>query len=513
MPRRHRALPGRVPPVAADTLLTTWQAQQWWCVLRSEEPEYPDLGTFPNSFVWGAATSAYQIEGAVSADGRGRSIWDTFVDTPGRVLDASTGETATESYHRVDEDVALLSRLGLGAYRFSVAWPRVLPQGRGNPNQAGLDYYQRLVDALLAAGIDPWITLYHWDLPQPLETAGGWPLRDTAHRFAEFAAVVHDALGDRVRHWITVNEPWCAAFLGYASGEHAPGRREPAASLAAAHHLLLGHGLASEAIRAQRADARIGIGLNFYPVHPASDSPADHDAVRRVDGMQNRFFADAVLKSEYPADVLDDMSAVSDLSFIADGDLAVIGTRLDMLCVNYYSRFTVSADPRHDEDPATTGPAEPATVPDAGSPWPGNEHIRFVASGLPQTAMGWDIDPDGLRDLLLRLARDYPDVPLVITENGSAFDDTPDGDEVHDPQRLAYLAAHLNACEAALRGGAPLRGYFAWSLLDNFEWAWGYTKRFGIVSVDYDTQRRVIKDSGKWYSRMVGSAGCHRPTE
>ncbi|GAA4914100.1 GH1 family beta-glucosidase [Stackebrandtia albiflava] len=455
------------------------------------------MGAFPADFAWGAATSAYQIEGAADEGGRGRSIWDTFAHTPGRVVDGGTGDVAVDSYHRYPEDVEVMKRLGLTDYRFSVSWPRIQPDGDTKLNNAGLDYYRRLVDTLRDAGITPWITLYHWDLPQALEDAGGWPHRDTAHRFADFAQVVHDALGDRVQEWITVNEPWCAAFLGYASGEHAPGRRDPAASVAAAHHLMLGHGLAVRAMRAQRSDSRIGVGLNFYPVHQAGDSEADADAVRRIDGMQNRFFTDAVLRGEYPADVLDDLSAVADLSVIRPGDLDVIGSPVDTLCVNYYSRFTVTA--------AGSGSTSASAAPtDVDSAWPGNSHIGFVGSGLPVTGMNWEIDPGGLRDILVRLSRDYPGVPLVVTENGSAFDDVVSEDgAVHDPERLAYLRDHLAACQEAVEADVPLRGYFTWSLLDNFEWAWGYTKRFGIVHVDYDTQRRTVKDSGRWYADFV----------
>ena len=452
---------------------------------------------FPTGFLLGAATAAYQVEGAVAADGRGRSIWDTFAHTPGKVLNDHTGDVAVEHYRRFRDDVALMADLGLGAYRFSVSWPRVQPDGRGAVNQAGLDFYRRLVDALLEAAIEPWLTLYHWDLPQALEDTGGWPARDTAFRFAEFAAAVHDAVGDRVRYWTTVNEPWCAAFLGYASGEHAPGRRESAAAVRAAHHLLLAHGLATLALRAQDANSQVGIGLNLYAVSPASGEEADLDAARRIDGLQNRFFLDAVLHGRYPSDVLEDLRAVAGEDLVRDGDLATIATPLDMLGVNYYSRFTVSGRP--------AGRASAAAAPtDSGSPWVGSEHVGFVDSGLPVTGMGWEIDDSGLLEVLVRLTREYPPIPLAVTENGAAFHDEIAADGgVHDPERLAYLQAHMGACRQAIAAGVPLHGFFAWSLMDNFEWAWGYTKRFGLVYVDFDTQERIIKDSGRWFSAMA----------
>ncbi|GAA3068828.1 GH1 family beta-glucosidase [Streptosporangium carneum] len=471
---------------------------------RQTQVQTPDL-VFPPGFVWGAATSAYQIEGAVSEEGRGRSVWDVFVRQPGRVVNGENADVAVDHYHRYRDDVRMMAGLGLGAYRFSVSWPRVQPDGAGAVNRRGLDFYSRLVDELLAHGVDPWVTLYHWDLPQALEDAGGWPARDTAERFADYAAVVHDALGDRVRNWGTVNEPWCAAFLGYASGEHAPGRREPARAVRAAHHLLLGHGLATAAMRAQRADSRIGGCVNLYAVSPQTSSPADLDAARRVDGLQNRFFLDALLRGEYPADVLEDLGEAA--GFAQEGDLEVISAPLDMLLVNYYSRFTVSGVPG--------GAASAAAAPiEAGSPWVGSEHVSFVEGGRPVTAMGWEIDHDGLREILLRLAEEYPGVPLVVSENGAAFDDVADADGfVRDPERRDYIEAHLRACHDAIQAGAPLEGYFAWSLMDNFEWAWGYGKRFGLVRVDYETQRRVPKGSALWYAETIRRGGLIRPAE
>ncbi|WP_019631335.1 GH1 family beta-glucosidase [Actinomadura atramentaria] len=455
--------------------------------------------SFPAGFRFGAATAAYQIEGAAAEDGRGPSIWDDFCRVPGKVLNGDTGDVAVDHYHRYREDVALMRDLGLHAYRFSVSWPRVQPTGSGKPNAAGLDFYRRLADELLAAGIEPWPTLYHWDLPSPLEDAGGWPERDTALRFAEYAAAVHDALGDRVRHWTTVNEPWCAAFLGYASGEHAPGRREPAAALDAAHHLMLGHGLAVAAMREARPDNRFGAAVNLYAVSAATPDPADLDAARRIDGMQNRFFLDPLLRGRYPDDVLDDLAG---FGFDPDAeDMAVIAQPLDQLGINYYTRHTVSGLP----GAATQAASSPFS---AHSPWVGSADVRFVPAGRPVTDMGWEIDEVGLREVLTRVHRDYPGVPLYITENGAGYDEDagPDG-TVHDTGRVRYIEAHLRACRDAIGDGVPLAGYFVWSLLDNFEWAWGYSKRFGLVRVDYATQRRTPKDSARWYAGVIGRGG------
>jgi beta-glucosidase len=456
---------------------------------------------FPTGFCWGAATSAYQIEGAVTADGRGTSIWDTFTRNPGRVVGGEHADVAIDHYHRYRDDVRIMADLGLSAYRFSVSWPRIQPDGSGQINQKGLDFYKRLTDELLSHGIDPWLTLYHWDLPQVLEDAGGWPDRDTALRFADYAAVVHEALHDRVHTWSTVNEPWCAAFLGYASGEHAPGRREPENAIRAAHHLNLAHGLAVQAMDARR----VGGCVNLYAITPASASEQDLDAARRIDGLQNRFFLDALLTGRYPQDVLDDLAM--DLSFIGDGDLKTINAPIDLLLVNYYSRFTVSGA-------AGGGKASAAAAPvETGSPWIGSEHVSFVNAGRPVTSMGWEIDESGLLEVLRRVARDYPPVALVVSENGAAFDDVLEGDRVHDAERCAYLEAHLRACKDAIDSGVPLEGYFAWSLMDNFEWAWGYGKRFGLVHVDYGTQRRLLKDSALWYAEIIRQNRRHEPTD
>jgi beta-glucosidase len=386
-----------------------------------------------------------------------------------------------------------MARLGLTAYRFSVAWPRVQPGGRGPANPAGVAFYDRLVDELLAAGIEPWPTLYHWDLPQELEDAGGWPVRETAYRFAEYAALVYTALGDRVPAWTTLNEPWCAAFLGYASGEHAPGRRDPSAAVRAAHHLLLAHGLGAQAMRAARPGARVGIALNLYAVSPAGGTPADAEAARRIDGLANRLFLDPVLLGRYPPDVLDHLARVSDLGHVRDGDPAVIAAPLSHLGVNYYSRYVVGA-----RSPADAGPAPSA--------WPGCADVRFAAPDGPVTAMRWAVDPAGLTETLRRVSDGYPPVPLYVTENGAAYVDVlgPDG-TVDDPDRAAYLDGHLSACLDAIAAGVPLAGYFAWSLLDNFEWGWGYRQRFGLVYVDYPTQRRIIKSSGHRYRDIIAS--------
>jgi beta-glucosidase len=472
--------------------------------------------TFPPDFRWGAATAAYQIEGAVAEDGRTPSIWDTYSRTPGRVHGGHTGDIACDHYHRMPSDVALMRELGLRTYRFSVSWSRVQPHGTGPGNQAGLDFYRRLADELLAAGIEPWGTLYHWDLPQELEDAGGWPNRDTAARFADYAALVHDALADRVSHWTTLNEPWCSAFLGYGSGVHAPGRTDRVASLRAAHHLLLGHGQAVRAMRAGRSASELGITVNLYAVSPAGTGIADADAARRIDGLANRFFLDPVLLGRYPVDVVADLRGVTDFDFVADGDLETIAEPLDMLGINYYSRYVVSAPTLH-----PVPEQAPPPPPEDGdrskrwrtpSCWPGSEHVTFGGRGLPVTAMNWEIDSPGLVETLLRVHHDYPELPLYITENGAAFPDEVAADgSVHDPQRVAYFDDHLRACHRAISGGVPLRGYFAWSLLDNFEWGWGYSQRFGMVYIDYPTQRRTVKSSGAWYAGVIARNGLDGP--
>ena len=446
---------------------------------------------FPPGFLWGAATASYQIEGAVRQDGRGPSIWDTFSHTPGAVHAGDTGDVATDHYNRYAEDADLIASLGLGAYRFSLSWPRIQPDGAGPANTAGLAFYDRLTDALLDRGVTPAATLYHWDLPQALEDAGGWPERDTAYRFADYAALVHDALGDRIDLWTTLNEPWCSAYLGYAAGIHAPGRRDPAAAMAAMHHLLLGHGLAVRSMReSARASERFLVTLNLAPVHAVGDGPADEDARRRVDGLQNRVFLDPVLRGTYPEDVVRDTGGISDWSFVHPGDLDTIAAPLDLLGVNYYTPIRVTAD--------ATSPGSPV--------YPGTAGTRMSPGPGPVTAMGWEISPTDLTTLLTRLHADY-NVPMVITENGAAFDDIlEDSGTVSDVARIDYLRGHLLAVHEAIRQGVDVRGYFAWSLLDNFEWAEGYAKRFGIVHVDYQTLVRSPKASALWFERVARSS-------
>ena len=451
---------------------------------------------FPAGFTWGVATASYQIEGGAREGGRGVSIWDTFSHTPGRVFNGDTGDVACDHFHRYREDVALIRDLGVNAYRFSFGWSRLQPEGTGPLNPAGVDFYDRLLDELLAAGIRPFVTLYHWDLPQALEDAGGWPARDTAHRFADYATAAHARFADRISDWTTLNEPWVSAFVGYAAGVHAPGRTEPAAAVQAAHHLLLGHGLATTAMRAARPDLRYGIALNLYPVDAASSADVDVNAARRVDGQQNRMFLDPLLLGRYPRDILADLAPIVGLDHIHAGDEATIHAPLDFLGVNYYFRQTVRG-PRPGETPPASG---------RRLAWVGAEDIVPVDTGRERTQMGWEVDPDGLRELLLRLATEYGSPVLYVTENGAAFEDemTPDG-AVHDPRRTAYLDGHFRAAVEAIEAGANLKGYFVWSFMDNFEWGHGFSKRFGIVHVDYPTQTRTIKDSGHWFTGVARS--------
>ncbi|KWV29812.1 MULTISPECIES: GH1 family beta-glucosidase [Micromonospora] len=431
---------------------------------------------FPAGFRWGVSTSAYQIEGGATADGRGPSIWDTFAHTPGRILDGSTGDVACDHYHRYREDVALLAGLGVSAYRFSIAWPRVRPAGTGPVNAAGLDFYDRLVDDLLAAGIDPVATLFHWDLPQPLEDAGGWLNRDTAAHFAEYAELTAARLGDRVKLWITLNEPFIHLSLGHGTGEHAPGRTLLFDSLPAAHHQLLGHGLAVAALRAH-STAPVAIANNYSPVVRHGDTDADRAAAAAYDDLHNHLFTDPLLGRGYPDGL--------DPGVVRDGDLAVIAAPLDVLGVNYYNPTGVRA-------------------PEEGSPVP---FTLVPLEGYPRTAFDWPVVPDGLRDLLVGLRDRYGDaLPTIqVTEGGCAWDDVPDADgRVHDPDRIAYLDGHLRAVRAAIDEGVDVTGYFVWSLLDNWEWAEGFTKRFGLVHVDFPTGTRTPKSSYAWYRSQVG---------
>ncbi|MEV5755790.1 GH1 family beta-glucosidase [Streptomyces tendae] len=456
--------------------------------------------TFPPAFLWGAATSAYQIEGAVREDGRTPSIWDTFSHTPGKTAGGDTGDIAVDHYHRYRDDVALMKDLGLGGYRFSVSWTRVQPTGRGPAVQRGLDFYRRLVDELLAAGIKPAVTLYHWDLPQELEDAGGWPERDTAYRFAEYAQIVGEALGDRVEQWITLNEPWCAAFLGYASGVHAPGRTDPAAALRAAHHLNLAHGLGTVALRSvMPARNSVAISLNTSVVRPLSQNPADLAAAQKIDDLSGGIFHGPILHGTYPSSLLEATAAVTDWSYVQDGDLGQIRQPIDAICLNYYTPTVVSAADADSRAPRADGHGA-----SDHSPWPAADDVAFHQPPGERTEMGWSVDPSGLHELIMRYNREAPGMPLYISENGAAYDDKPGADgSVHDPERVAYLNGHLTAVRQAIADGADVRGYYLWSLLDNFEWAYGYEKRFGAVYVDYASQQRTPKSSALWYGRAA----------
>ncbi len=447
-------------------------------------------GQFPEGFLWGAATAAYQIEGAAAEDGRGPSIWDTFSHTPGAVHGGDTGDVACDHYHRWPLDLQLMREMGLGAYRFSVAWPRVLPQGTGQVNQAGLDFYDRLVDALLESGITPFVTLYHWDLPQALQDRGGWASRDTAQAFAAYAEAVVRRLGDRVRHWITHNEPWVVAFPSHYEGRHAPGLRDLGVALAVAHNLLLSHGLAVPVLRAGSPGAEVGITLNFSPARPASPSPEDAEAARRFDDALNHWFLDPVFGRGYPEGLVRIYG--ERMPPIAPGDMETIAAPLDFLGVNYYFPAIVRAVP------AAVEPAGAAQLaPD-----------ELVAAGHTLTAMGWPVVPEALRDLLVHIHARCAPRAIYITENGAAFRDEPVDGAVDDPRRIAYLREHIAAAREAIDVGMPLRGYFVWSLLDNFEWAHGYSRRFGLVYVDYTTQRRIPKASADWYRRVIAANGA-----
>jgi beta-glucosidase len=439
---------------------------------------------FPANFIWGASTAAYQVEGAAREDGRGESIWDRFSHTPGKVLNGDTGDVAADHYHRFREDIALMRELGVDAYRFSIAWPRIIPAGSGAVNQKGIDFYKRLLDALLEAGIEPWATLYHWDLPQPLQDAGGWTNRDTVERFCEYADVITKALGDQVNHWFTVNEPWIVSFLGYGIGVHAPGERDWKTMLIVLHNLLLAHGRGVQAIRANVPDGDVGLVLNSSDVRPASDSDADREAAMRWDGFLNRWILDPVTGRGYPEDVI---HAFGDLApLVQPGDLDQIAAPTDFLALNYYFPNYIRAGSESDLLRATQAEA-PAK--------------------FPRTATNWPVDPTGLTAMLLRMDRNYHFPALYVVENGAAFiDPEPVDGRIIDPQRVSYLERHIAAVHDALTQGAPVKGYFIWSLLDNFEWNSGYSKRFGIVHVDYPTQARTIKDSGRRYAEIIAAS-------
>ncbi|WP_291055946.1 family 1 glycosylhydrolase [Herbiconiux sp.] len=471
--------------------------------------------SFPPGFLWGSATAAAQIEGAAFDDGKKASVWDTFARVPGAVLNGDTLDVAVDHYHRMPEDVALMKQLGLHSYRFSTSWARIRPDD-ASTNQAGLDFYSRLVDELLGAGVLPWLTLYHWDLPQALEDEGGWANRDTAYRFRDYAEVVYEALGDRVQHWTTFNEPFCSSLLGYGSGVHAPGRQEPAAAVAAVHHQHLAHGLAVSRLRELGAP-NLGITLNLTNAVPQNPSdPVDVEAARRIDALNNRIFLDPLLRGEYPADIRRDLAEwgldeVSETGLVRPGDLEIIAQPLEFLGVNHYHDDQVSGHPLAAPVDPSIVPADPHAVAggrSVSSPFVGSEYVTFPLRGLPLTGMGWEVHPAGLRTLLVRLGREYPTLPpLYVTENGAAYDDevSPDG-AIHDAARTQYILDHIQAVSDAIADGADVRGYFVWSLLDNFEWAWGYGKRFGIVRVDYDTLVRTPKDSALAYADVIAAS-------
>ncbi len=438
--------------------------------------------SFPRDFLWGAATAAYQIEGAWNVDGRGESIWDRFSHTEGKVNNGETGDVACDHYHRFAADVEIMRRLNLKAYRFSISWPRVLPSGRGPVNPAGLDFYDRLVDALLEANIEPFVTLYHWDLPQALEDMGGWSERDTCGYFADYAALMMRRLGDRVRCWATFNEPAIVSFLGFRTGQHAPGYRSQRLALQVGHHLLVAHGMALQSMRAIKSDSEAGIVLSLWPPEAQSDTPELKASAEKLWQKDEAWFVDPLLRAHYP--VLGWQEYGDDVPEIRPGDMALISQKLDFIGVNYYSRKLMGPDGQI-------------------SPVPGSEH----------TEMGWEVTPSSLRKLLVRLQEEYRCPPIYITENGAAVADrvAEDG-SIHDERRISYLRDHLVAVHNAITDGVDVRGYFVWSLMDNFEWAFGYSKRFGIVHVDYATQERRIKDSGLWYSQTVRRNGFQLPS-
>ncbi len=440
---------------------------------------------FPADFVFGTATASYQIEGAATADGRLPSIWDAFSHTPGKVLAGDTGDVACDHYHRLDEDLDLMASYHLDAYRFSIAWPRVVPTGSGAVNKAGLDFYDRLVDGLLARGIAPTATLYHWDLPQPLEDAGGWPRRETAERFAEYARVCGERLGDRITTWTTLNEPWCSAYLGYAYGVHAPGRTSLADALAAAHTLNLAHGLALQALRSVvTGDPQYSVTHNLFTVRSVTDDPADAAAAETLRLLNNRIFTGPQLQGAYPDALLEQTSHVTDWSFVRDGDLATCHQPIDVLGLNWYRPTWVRA-------------VDPATNPF------GIGVAEQTPDDLPTTDMGWPVDPSGLTEQLRDMAAEFDGLPIVITENGCAYDDPVVDGRCHDERRVDYLRRHVTAAHEALQAGVPLVGYYCWSLMDNFEWAQGYSKRFGITHVDYETLVRTPKDSALWFAELA----------
>jgi beta-glucosidase len=446
-----------------------------------------DRLSFPNHFLLGAATAAYQVEGAAHEDGRVASIWDTFCRTPGKVRHGDTGDIACDHYHRMEDDLNLISALGLRAYRFSIAWPRVMPDGKGKPNQKGLDFYRRLLGGLKSRGVVPMATLYHWDLPQSLQDIGGWINRDTAYRFADYAATMAAAFKEDVAFWVTINEPWCSAFAGHLEGRHAPGLTDLASAVAAGHHLLLGHGLAVRALREAQVTGEVGIAVNLSDVHPATSQAEDIAAAARVDGYENRWFLDPLFKSGYPEDMVTWYGRQANLSAIPQDDFEIIRAPIDFVGINYYERKVVS----HGDGVNGAQRQRPE-----GS---------LTAGGLP-------VRPDGLSDILTRVQFEYTKLPLYVTENGAAFNDyvDPEGG-IDDVERIAFLDGHLRSVKAAIQAGIDVRGYFVWSLMDNLEWADGYSRRFGIVYVDFRTQTRIPKASAGWYREVIGAEAAVQP--
>ena len=435
---------------------------------------------FPDNFLWGTATCAYQIEGAVNEDGRGESIWDVFSHTPGKILNGDNGDVACDHYHRWQEDIQLMKSLGLKSYRFSIAWPRILPEGCGKINQPGLDFYNRLIDGLLEAGIQPLATLYHWDLPTALE--GAWLNRSTADAFAEYTGLAAKHFGDRVKMWFTINEPWCASHLSYTFGEHAPGMKDRSKGILAAHHVLLAHGVAVKELRKAVSDAQIGIVLNMSPIHNDPDAPVSEDGIRFMDGELIRWFTDPIYGRGYPQDMLEDYVRMGVLNsvepeFIQPSDMELIAQETDLLGINYYTRMFVSTK---------------------------SEGFHSENRDVPKTDMGWELYPEGLYEILERVNREYHPKQLMVTENGASYADGPEETgRVHDQRRIDYLDSHISQIWRAIQAGVPVSGYLVWSLMDNFEWARGYSQRFGIIHVDYQTQKRTIKDSAYWFADYI----------
>lgn len=436
---------------------------------------------FPEDFVWGTATAAYQIEGAANEDGRGESIWDRFSHIPGNIWNNQNGDVACDHYHRYKEDVQILKELGVKGYRFSISWPRVIPDGTGKVNQKGIDFYDNLIDELLKQGIQPFVTLYHWDLPQALQYKGGWTNRDTTDYFAEYAQQMFEQYGDRVKYWITHNEPWCTAFLGHAIGVHAPGLKDFSAALLAAHNVLLSHGKAVKVFRELNIAGQIGITLNLTPAYPASEDEKDLRAAMVSDGFSNRWFLDPIFKGQYPEDMMKVFETFAKKPEIQEGDLKLISSNIDFLGINYYTRNLVKYNPA-----AQFG-------------------VETLKPEGQYTDMEWEVYPQGLYDLLVRIKKDYGDIDLYITENGAAFKDVVENGQIEDIDRLDYLKKHFEKAAEAIKDGVKLKGYFVWSLMDNFEWAFGYSKRFGLIYVDYETQKRFWKKSALWYKDVIAN--------